>query len=101
MINNEKVFSTRDIYLASTLITLGFDTISIDFQIEGERGLQVGYFNFDNNPELMEAQDKFWKGRVMIDPRQFITNMKGLKSQVNNEYKSPRPNVTKFKSKRY
>jgi len=94
---DENVFSTRDIYLASTLVTMGFHTIGVDFQVEGARNMPVGYFNFEATQELFEAEKKYWRGDLAVDPRIFITNMKGLKSQVNNYYKSPRSSYTNFK----
>jgi len=97
---NEKIFSTRDLYLASTLMTLGFKTVGIDFQLEGNRDMPVGYFNFEETEILREAESEYWQGEIAIDPRQFITNMKGLKSQVNSVYKSPRADYSKFKKKK-
>lgn len=96
---NDNVFSTRDIYLASTLVTLGFNTIGVDFQVEGARKMPVGYFNFEASQELFNTEKKYWRGDLAVDPRIFITNMKGLKSQVNNYYKSPRSNYDDFKKK--
>jgi len=89
MKKENSVYTTRDLYLGATLITLGFKIIGVDFQVEGNRSLPVGYFNFENSKELQEAEQAYWRGAIAIDPRIFITNMKGLKSQVNNVYKSP------------
>ncbi len=85
----QKFFSTRDLYLASSLVTLGFFVTNIDFQIEGEKRRPVGYFEFENTPELKEAGKKFWTGQLLIEPRSFVTSMRGLKSQVENVYQSP------------
>ena len=93
----DEIFSTRDIYLASTLITLGFKINGIDFQVEGMKGLPVGYFLFPATHDLFAAEAKYWQGDIAIDPRVFITNMKGLKAQVNNVYKSPRNDYNSYK----
>lgn len=55
MEKQNELFSTRDLYLASVLVTLKFEMIGVDFQVEGERGTPVGYFNFKNVPELRNA----------------------------------------------
>ena len=84
-----EIFSTRDLYLASTLVTLRFFMTGTDYQIEGERKLPVGYFKFDLTPELMKAKDLYLQGQLAVEPRAFITNLKSLKSEVNGKYKSP------------
>lgn len=91
------IFSTRDIYLASALITLGFSVESIDYQVEGDRSQPVGYFKFEESEELNNAQKDFWASRLLVEPRQFIASMRGLKAQLNNVYKSPTANFGSFK----
>ena len=83
-------FTTRDIYLAATLITLKFFMEGIDYQIEGDRSIPVGYFRFKNTPELEDARMKYWQGYVTVEPRAFITNMRSLKAEITNTYKNPR-----------
>ena len=95
MTKENKLYTTRDLYLAATLMTLGFKLSGVDFQVEGVRSSPVGYFNFENSEDLRDAEQSFWRGSIAIDPRLFITNMKGLKSQVNSVYKSP---TSKFNS---
>ena len=93
MTDEKKVFQTRDIYLATTLITLRFLLVGIDYQVEGENRRPVGYFNFDDTQALRDAQNSYWQGRLSIEPKQFITNLRSLKAQINNEYKGPRSEV--------
>ena len=85
--NNQ--FSTRDLNLATTLITLRFEMTGIDYQVEGEKQRPVGYFNFEDSMELQEATRKFWSGDLSVEPRNFMNNLRGLKAQINNFYKSP------------
>ena len=85
-----ETYSTRDLYLATTLVTLRFFMTNIDYQVEGERRLPVGYFNFDKTPELEEATRKYLQGQLAVEPRTYVTNLKSLKSEVNNMYKGPR-----------
>ncbi len=82
-------YSIRDIYLAATLVTMGFYVTNVDYQIEGANNRPVGYFNFDNTPELEKTVQDYWQGNLVVEPRTFITNLKGLRSQVSNVYKNP------------
>ena len=93
----ENIFSTRDLYLASVLVTLKFYNVGIDFQIEGEKNQPVGYFSFEDCPELREAEKKYWQGLLSLEPRTYINNLRGLKAQVTNIYKGPRVDHSKFK----
>jgi len=86
----ERVFQTRDLYLASTLISLRFEMIGIDYQVEGEGRKPVGYFNFEDTQELRDAQNDYWQGQLAVEPKQFVTNLRSIKSQINNAYKGPR-----------
>ena len=91
------IFSTRDLNLATTLITLRYYMQSVDYQVEGDRQRMVGYFNFENTPELRKTEQDFWQGKLAVEPRQFITNMRSLKAQINSVYKSPQTDSSKFK----
>jgi len=90
-----KLFSTRDLNLASVFITLKFPLVSIDFQVEGDK--IVGYMNFTGCKELYDAETKFWAGNLAVEPRTLILNMRGLKSQLTNTYKGPRVDTSTFK----
>jgi len=71
-------------------MTLGFEITNVDFQLEGQRNYPVGYFNFENTQELRNAEKDFWQGKVVVEPRAFVTNMRGLKANISNVYKNPR-----------
>lgn len=86
---NEKIFDSRDIYLSATLITLRFKLIGIDLQIEGQRNVPVGYFKFADTAELREAERDYWNGNISLEPRAFVTSLRGLKAQLSGAYKSP------------
>lgn len=86
---NEKEFTTRDIYLASTLISLRFYMLRIDYQIEGTNHRPVGYFSFEETPELIKTERDYWNGKLAVEPQSFVTILKGLRSQTNTTYKSP------------
>lgn len=85
-----KLFSTRDLGLAATLATNGFQAIGIDFQYEGSKRLPVGYFSFQESPEMRRVESDFWAGACRVDPRVFLVNMRALKSQVVGKERSPR-----------
>ncbi len=92
MEKENEVFSTRDIYLAATLITLGFGVTNINYQHEGTREQPVGYFEFEKSDELIAVEQKYWKGDLAVEPRAFVTAMRGLKARVSNSFKNPRLN---------
>jgi len=96
----DKIFSTRDIYLATALVTLGFEITSIDYQQEGERPQPVGYFNFTETEGLVEQKNKFWAGKLSVEPRSFVGNLRGLKAEVTNAYKGPRSRFSHQKSQK-
>jgi len=85
-----EIYTTRDLSLAASLMTLKFYLDGIDFQLEGSGKLPVGYFNFEKTEDLMDAEKKYWTGKLALDPRAFMNNLKELKSRVNGEYKNPR-----------
>ncbi len=89
----KKLFSTRDIYLASTLITLKFYMINIDYQIEGDRNRPVGYFSFEETAILKDACQKYLQGLLSVEPKAFVTNLHSLKSTITNVYHNPN-NIT-------
>jgi len=91
-LNETKIFSTRDLWLAATLSYLKFDIISIDYQIEGKANYPVGYFNFADNAALQEARNKFFRRELAIEPNEMRTILRTLKSETNNTYKSPHSN---------
>ena len=89
MENEKRLYTTRDLYLASTLMSLGFDLNGIDYQSEGEHPRPVGYFSFEDNQDLQMAVKEYWAHKLAIEPQQFMVNLRNLKAQVNGAYKSP------------
>ena len=85
----EKIFSTRDIYLATTLNTLKFSMMGIDYQAEqpmNGRGQAktVGYFNFEDTKKLRDAEKLYRQGDLAVEPKLFITNLRALKAEITN-----------------
>lgn len=84
-----QIFSTRDINLAATLITLKFYLLGIDYQIEGVKNQPVGYFKFEDTEDLKEAKLKFMQSLLSVEPKLFTTNLKSLKSEIIGAFKNP------------
>ena len=84
-----EIFSTRDLYLAATLVTFKFEMIGIDYQVEGDRNQPIGYFKFEDTPAIQETKSKYTQGQLTVEPKSFITNLKSLKSEIVNIYKNP------------
>lgn len=85
----QKIFSTRDLYLATTLVTLKFMMIGIDYQVEGSRNRPIGFFKFEDSPRLQDAKAKYGQGLLMVEPKSFVTNLNGLKAEVIGALSNP------------
>lgn len=84
-----EIFSSRDIYLAATLVTLKFEMIGIDYMISGSSNLPIGFFKFQNNSEIEKAKSMYIQGALLVEPKTFVTNLKSLKSEIQNRYSNP------------
>jgi hypothetical protein len=93
--DEKNLFSTRDLYLAATLVTLKFYMVGIDYQIEGEKNQPVGYFKFENSQSLQDAKRKYTQGMLSIEPKAFVMNIHSLKAEVTNVYKNPHTVIEK------
>jgi hypothetical protein len=89
MIEDKDIWTTRDISLAGTLVTLEFPLIDISYQIEGVRSQPTGYFNFRDSEKLQVAVKSFWEGKLAVEPRALMASIRSLKSQVSTVYKNP------------
>jgi len=88
----ENIFSTRDLYLAATLITLHFKLIGVDFCLEGEKNQPIGYFKFEDSSTLREAESSYIQGILSVEPKTFVGNMRSLKAEVSNIHRNPHLN---------
>lgn len=82
-------YTTRDLYLASTIMALGGNLLNTTFQIEGSKSLAVGYFSFPDSPELQETIRKYNAGDLLVEPKSFIVQMRSLKATISNFQKNP------------
>ena len=92
MSEENEEFSTRELTLAAVLSFLGFKHTGTDYQVEGDRPNPVGYFKFENTEELREVERKFWANELSVEPRAFMGNVRGIKSQIESIRKSPHSN---------
>lgn len=79
-----KFFSTRDIYLASTLVALRFEMLAIDMQIEGIKSRPIGYFKYKETASLHDAISKYNQSLLAVEPRLLFSTLQALKGQVMN-----------------
>ncbi len=89
----ENIYSTRDLTLAATLVSLKFYLTGFDIQYEGERNRPIAYFKFELSGNLEEARKKFIQGLLMVEPKAFMLNVRSLKSEIENQKKNPHFNV--------
>lgn len=87
--SKEKIFSTRDLALAATLVSLNFELQRIDYQIEGSKPNPIGYFAFEESEELQKTVRDFWSSNIQVEPKSFLNSVKGLKSQIHSYQKNP------------
>lgn len=84
-----KMFSTRDLTLAASLMSVGFKLAGINYQIEGMHPKQIGYFYFLETEMLSEGVGKYLKEELLVEPRKFANNIRTLKAEVVGTYKNP------------
>lgn len=84
------LYPTRDLPLAAALITLKFKLAGINYQCEGNQSNPVGYFNFTQTAELEQTLGKYLKGELLVEPKEFMYNVRALKSEVVSTYSNPR-----------
>ena len=87
--SNDGIFSTRDLALAATLMTLRFPLLGIDYQIEGLRSRPIGYFKFEHTPAIDEAKRKYMQSLIMVIPQSYDQAKEALKSEVMNVRLNP------------
>lgn len=70
------LFITTDLALVTTL-SLSFPIKYID----KSNGIRAE-FVFDNSPELNKFIEAFWKGELVIEPRQFFNHLRDIKARI-------------------
>jgi len=94
--NEAPVFSTRDLYLASTLVTLHFPLLGVDYQVEGIKPKPIGYFKFEDTQELRDTRNQYNQSLLSVEPKLFISNLQSLKSEVVNMFQNPTSSMNRY-----
>ena len=92
---NPAIYSTRDLYLAATLVTLKFYLIRTDMQVEGQANRPIGYFVFEDSAELRDARQKYMQGMLLVEPQDYVARMHALKAEVQNMSLNPHDTIVK------
>lgn len=86
----DKIFSTRDLTLAATLVSHKFLMEGVDMQFEGSNRKPVGFFRFAQTQELEDTRRRYSQGLLTVEPKLFMTNIHSLKAEVENMYRQPK-----------
>jgi hypothetical protein len=81
-------YSTKDIYIASTLIALGHQRYDL---IKNGR---IFYFEFDDDGKIPLEVDGYWAGNLLIDPKSLFTAWKELKTRMYENENKPYDKTT-------
>ena len=81
-------YSTKDIYIASTLIALGHQRYDL---IKNGR---IFYFEFDDDGKIPLEVDEYWAGNLLIDPKSLFTAWKELKTRMYENENKPYDKTT-------
>lgn len=85
----EKFYTIRDLGLAATLLNLKFSMLDMSIQLEGIKGQPIGYFRFENTPELSKAVQMYINEEIRVEPKSLLSDMRTLKAQAVNAGKNP------------
>lgn len=72
-------YKTSDIYLATTLVTMGFPVLRLDRSNEKRQE-----FCFEESMQLLQTVDLFWEDGLKVTPQKLLTNLKSLKNRIYN-----------------
>ena len=79
-----ETFSTCDIVLASTLLTLKFPVLDYEIEYRGSKTNSTTYFLFEDSARFQDAKMKITNKLVTVEPYTFHSNLRMLKSQIRN-----------------
>jgi hypothetical protein len=71
-------FRTKDIYLASALITSGYDYLL------RKEGIQFSFCFIDKKDAIQIDVDNYWNGNLLLDPKKVFDAFKQLKTRIND-----------------
>lgn len=74
--NKDEHYKTSDLALATTLSL--YQPISSVDKTNPKRVI----FAFSNSPKITDICGQFWDGTLRIDPKQFFSQLKNIKSRI-------------------
>jgi hypothetical protein len=75
--SNDSHFVSYDIGLVAALSTLHFELLSLN----RDNPRKIGFI-FTRTPELEQATQEYFAGRLVVDARSFFENTKMLKNRI-------------------
>jgi hypothetical protein len=75
--SGQNYFITYDLFLSSTLVTLGFRIDSL-----GKQDKQKVSFYFQRERGLDEAVQSYWAKSLLVEPQAFAANLKMVKNRI-------------------
>jgi hypothetical protein len=82
-------FTTRDIHLATALMTLKYPLECVDYSYEGEKDKPVAFFNFKYSDDIRKTEREYWQGLLAVEPRNFMSNYRYMRAYIANEINNP------------
>ena len=76
MKQSNQFFTTYDLNLSSTLLSLGFQIEKI------ERKCNRGLFFFQESPELNQKIDEYFKDQILVSPQSLFNSLKAIKNRL-------------------
>jgi len=73
------IYETADLNIATALLTLGKRIVGIN-PINPNR--VVFYFDVEVQPEIPRLVENYWSNKLLVNPKDFVTNRRDLLSQV-------------------
>ena len=94
---SDKKYVVKDLYLASALLTIKLPIVEMNIQHESKKDyftgvtkpIAIGYFTFENSPELTTAINMYLNREMRLEPIEYFTNVRHLKSQVMTASNNP------------
>ena len=75
--DNKGVFRTTDLSLTAALCVSGFIVEEMD-RVSPQRSV----FIFENNEELLEAVNQYWRRELRVEPQDYFNQLKTIKARI-------------------
>lgn len=76
--DTQRVFSTYDLGCSAGLISMGYKLLGIDWLTGEPKAL----FLFEENDELEESAQQYWKDELQVSALSYFNALKNLKNQL-------------------